>query len=103
LWGPYEKTGIRLNNEDFTSQDLDNIEERLEQITENSSNMIHPFGKPIEKYYSELMSQKYENIRLKFGIITQLHLAVSHPAFLRELHKRKIRIRNLTLKRRPLS
>lgn len=83
MWGPYEKTGIPSINRDFTHNDLENIQKRLKQIDRNSHDIIHQLDKPVKKYYSELMTQKYENIRQIYNIVTEPLLNTSYPAFLR--------------------
>jgi hypothetical protein len=86
MWGPYERTGVPSIT-DFTHKDFENIEKRLKQLDGNSHDMIRQFGKRVEKYYNEFMSQKYENIRKRYGIITEPLLNTSYPAFLKKLFK----------------
>jgi hypothetical protein len=90
MWGPYEKRGNLLNNKDFTPQDLESIERRLELIDKNLYRMIYLFDRPIEKYHNELMSQKYGSIRQRYSIITEPMLNISYPSFLRKLLKRRL-------------
>ena len=85
MWGPYQKTSII--NSDFTYKDLVNIEKRLKQIDGNSYNMFRQLNKRIEKYHSELMCRKFENVRKRCSIITEPLLDISYPAFLNKLLK----------------